>query len=141
MTTFIFLFILIILTIIKLFIQGLFLIHRLQQLGYHNLKLIKWLEGNHYRNILLWNIFELLLPFLIIYILYSTIQQISIYKYLTSIIMILTLLWKILHQYTAGWMGYKSKLKEKMPLKYTPRVIRLLISLLIVIFMSLSFIL
>ena len=105
MTTVIFLIVLLIMTFTKLLIHGIFLIHRLQQLGYSNLKLIKWLEGNQYREILLWNIFELLFPLLIILILYYDIKQIPIYKYITSTIMFITFSWKLVHPFLANWIG------------------------------------
>ena len=66
MGTIIFLIVLLIMTFAKLLIQGVLLIHRLQQLGYSDLKLIEWLYKKQYTEILLWNIFELLFPLLII---------------------------------------------------------------------------
>lgn len=140
MTTIIFLIILMTLTVLKLLIQGIYLIHRLQLLGYYNLKFIKWLEGKQYREILLWNIFELLFPLLIIYIFYWAIKQLPIYKYITSTIMISTFTWKIIHPFIAGWVGPKAKKNIKVILKYTPRIIRLFLSLIFVSVISIIFI-
>ncbi len=135
METIIFIFVLLFLTLCELIQQGLYLIHRLQQLGYNNLKFIKWLEGNHYRNILLWNIFELLFPLLIIYILFCSISEIPVYKYMTGSIMLIVFAWKFIHPFLAGWIGPKAKVK--IPLKFTPRIIRLIISMVIIVIMTL----
>ena len=140
MATIIFLSLLLSITGFKLLIQGIYLIHRVQLLGYYNLKFLKWLEGKQYREILLWNIFELLFPLLIIYIFFWNIKQLPIYKYITSAIMITTFSWKIIHPFIAGWVGPRAKKNIKVPLKFTPRVIRLIISLIIVISVILIFI-
>ncbi|OHD10123.1 MAG: hypothetical protein A2Y34_01730 [Spirochaetes bacterium GWC1_27_15] len=140
MSTFIFLIVLIFMIFIKLLVQSIFLVHKLQQVGYFNMKFLKWLEGNKYREVLLWNIFELLLPLLLILIFYFTIGkiQIVIYKYITSSIMILTFLWKIIHPFTVGWVGPKAKNKKE--LVFTPRVIRLFFTLIAILIIILSFI-
>ena len=138
MTTIIFLVILMFMLFLKLLTQGLLLVHRLQQLGYSDLKLVKWLEGRQYREILLWNIFELLLPLLIILLLYYNIKQIPIYKYITSTIMLLTFAWKLVHPFTAKWVGRKAYVK--VPLVYTSRVKRLIATLIVVIIFTLFFV-
>ncbi|MCK4798028.1 MAG: UDP-N-acetylmuramoyl-tripeptide--D-alanyl-D-alanine ligase, partial [Spirochaetes bacterium] len=108
-----------------------------QQLRYYNLKFVKWLEGGQYKQILLWNIFELLVPLLIILILYYSIKQIPVYKYITSSIMLITFLWKLVHPFLAGWVGSKENIK--IPLVYTPRVKRFILSLIFVIIIVLVF--
>ncbi len=138
MPTIIFLIVLLVMTFAKLLIQGLFLIHRLQQLGYSNLKLVKWLEGQQYREILLWNIFELLLPLLIILILLQNIKQIPIYKYITSTIMFLTFAWKLVHPFINHWVGPRAYVK--VPLVFTTRIKRLLFTLMIEIIIVLIFV-
>jgi UDP-N-acetylmuramoyl-tripeptide--D-alanyl-D-alanine ligase len=139
MWTLIFLIILITMTFSKLVIQGYILIHKLQQLGYFNLKFVSWLEGNKYRTMLLWSIFELLLPLLIILILYYSIGQnkLSSYKYITSIIMLFVFSWKLFHPFSAGWIGPKAETKK--PLVFTPRVIRLFFTLIAIIILILVF--
>lgn len=136
--TIIFLIVLLIMTFTKLLIHGIFLIHRLQQLGYSNLKLVKWLEGKQYREILLWNIFELLLPLLIILILFYNIKQIPVYKYITSLIMFFIFTWKLIHPFLANWVGPRAYIK--VPLVITPRVKRLFITLIAVIIFVLIFV-
>lgn len=138
MTTIIFLVVLLLMLLAKLLIQGIFLIHRLQQLGYSNLKLVKWLEGKQYREILLWNMFELLLPLLIILLLYYNIKQIPVYKYITSGLMFMVFSWKLIHPFLSNWVGPKSY--TKIPLVYTSRVKRLIFSLIIEIIIILFFI-
>ncbi len=138
MTTIIFLVVLLLMLLAKLLIQGIFLIHRLQQLGYSNLKLVKWLEGKQYREMLLWNMFELLLPLLIILLLYYNIKQIPVYKYITSTLMFIVFSWKLIHPFISNWIGPKSNVK--VPLVYTPRVKRLIFSLIIEIIVILYFI-
>lgn len=128
MLTIIVLAFLVFLTYIKLVIQGIYLTHKMQQLGYHNLKFIKWLDGKQFREVLMWNIFELLVPLLFILILYFTIRDSAIYKYISTIIMLATFSWKIVHPFIAGWVGPVARKKNKKNLVYTPRVIRLLIS-------------
>jgi UDP-N-acetylmuramoyl-tripeptide--D-alanyl-D-alanine ligase len=130
LTTIIFLIVLMSMIFAKLMIQGLFLLHRLQLLGYYNLKFIKWLEGNQYRPMLLWNIFELLVPLLIILILYFNIKEIPVYKYITSSIMIITFAWKLVHPFISGWIGPKAYVK--VPMKFTKRMIRLVSALAVV---------
>jgi UDP-N-acetylmuramoyl-tripeptide--D-alanyl-D-alanine ligase len=127
LATIVFLIVLLTMTFFKLMIQGLFLIHRLQQLGYYNLKFVTWLEGSQYRRILLWNIFELLAPLLVIMSLFFTIKVLPQYKYITSTIMVATFLWKLIHPFISGWIGPLAVVKK--PLIYTARVKRLIISL------------
>lgn len=135
MSTLIFLSILMLMTIAKLIIQGFFLLHRLQQLGYYNLKFIKWLEGNQYRSILSWNIFELLVTLLVILILYFNIKQIPDYKFITSSIMLFTFSWKLVHPFISGWVGPRASVK--VPLVFTARLKRLIASLALVTSISL----
>ena len=123
MITIFFLIILLIMTFIKLIVQSNLLVHRIQQFSYSNLKLVKWLEGRQYREVLSWNIFELLFPLLIILILYYNIKEIPVYKYLTSTIMIITFGWKLIHPFLSKWIGKKN---AKIPLVYTSRVKRLI---------------
>ena len=137
MTTIFFLILLLTMTFTKLIIQGSLLVHRIQQLGYSNLKLIKWLEGRQYREVLSWNIFELLFPLLIILILYYNIKEIPLYKYLTSTIMILTFSWKLAHPFLSKWVGKKN---AKVPLVYTARVKRLIATEVILTFFLLLFV-
>lgn len=137
MATLIFLIALMIMLLVKLIIQGTLLLHRLQQLGYSNLKLVKWLEGNQYRGILLWNILELIGPLLIIWILFTHINGLPMYKYITAFIMLVVFIWKLFHPFIAGWVGPKAIVKK--PLKYTARVKRLLITEVIVIVLLLIF--
>lgn len=132
MITILFLILLMIMTFAKLMIQGIYLIHKLQQLGYKNMKYIKWLEGSQFRDALMWSIFELLTPLTIILILFFTIETIPIYKYLTSSIMLAVFLWKLIHPFLSGWVGPRAKAKTKKPLVYTPRVIRLFATLIII---------
>lgn len=124
----------------KIFIQGLYFIHKLQQLGYENQKFIKWLEGNQYRGLLIWNIFELLIPLFLMLILFFNYKNIDLklYKYLISIIMITVFTWKLVHPFIAGWVGPRAKVKK--PLVYTARVKRLLVTLLILISFTLFFV-
>jgi UDP-N-acetylmuramoyl-tripeptide--D-alanyl-D-alanine ligase len=145
MITMFFIIIILMMTFGQMLLQSYYLIHKLQQLGYGNLKYIKWLEGNKYREILIWDIFELLIPVLIIYILFNTIDtiNISVFKYISSSIIFLTFLWKIIHPFISGWIGPKSE--NKKALVFTQRVIRLfvtfiLISLIMILFLF-SFIL
>ncbi|MBN2545827.1 MAG: UDP-N-acetylmuramoyl-tripeptide--D-alanyl-D-alanine ligase [Spirochaetes bacterium] len=135
METIIFLIILFTLTFLKLLIQGLYLIHRLQQLGYYNLKFIEWLQGSQYRELLLWNIFELLFPLFIIFTLLK-INELTLYKYLTSFIMILTFIWKIIHPFFKKWITFKAK----VPLVFTARIKRLFITFIFVITFVLIFV-
>lgn len=139
MATMFFLFFLLTLTFVKLLIQAFYLIHKLQQFGYFNLKFLKWLEGNKYRVILLWNIFELLFPLLIILIFFyfTGEKNIAFYKYVTSLIMIVVFSWKIIHPFLAGWVGPKSKTKKK--LVFTSRVIRLFFTFILTSIIILTF--
>ncbi len=123
MLTFIFLVILIILTLIKLILHGYYAIHMLQQLGYQNLKFVSWLQGNKYRSTLLWEIFELIFTLFLLTLLYYTTSSVTYYKYITATIMITVFAWKIIHPFIAGWIGKKAKAKK--PLVFTPRVLRL----------------
>ncbi len=141
MATVLFLVILLIMTFAKLIIQSIYLIHKLQLLGYKNQKFIKWLESHNFREILLWNIFELLLPLFIILLFYFTIKpdEIPLYKYITSTIMFLVFLWKLIHPFIRGWVSPLAKKNIKKPLNYTSRVIRLLITLILLIIIILFF--
>ena len=65
-------------------------------------------------------------------------KDIAYYKYLTSITMLLVFSWKIIHPFLVGWIGPKSN--NKKPLVYTPRVIRLLTTHIILSLLMLSFI-
>ncbi len=109
MATVIFLITLLFLVSLVIVIRGYYLIHKLQQLGYGNLKLINWLQSDRYRTILLWDIFELFAPMLLIYILYYSINQVPLYKYLTSSIMIVVFIWKIVNPFLSGWKKSKCK--------------------------------
>lgn len=131
MLTMIFLLVLSSLCVVKIIIQGLYLIHKLQQYGYKNQKLIKWLEGQKYRVILVWNLFELFIPLLVILVFYFwKDNDLSLYKTLTGLIMLLVFAWKIIHPFIAGWIGPKAVVKK--PLVYTARVKRLIFSLFMV---------
>ena len=125
MITLIFIIIILSMTFFQMLIQSFYLFHKLQQLGYFNLKYMKWLEGNKYREILIWDIFELLVPTLVIYILYNTIDKnnITAYKYISSVIILLTFSWKIAHPFIAGWIGPRAE--NKKSLVFTKRIIRL----------------
>ncbi|HPO49749.1 MAG TPA: Mur ligase family protein [Spirochaetota bacterium] len=140
MATVIFLFLLLSLTFLKLIIQGVYLFHKLQQVGYLNLKFLKWLESDKYREVLLWSVFELLAPLFTILLFYYLIGQknIGYYKYFTSSLMIIVFLWKIAHPFLVGWVGPKAKYKK--PLVFTPRVIRLFITLVLIILGLLGFV-
>lgn len=129
MTTLIFIIFLCTVVFFKMIIQSMFLLHRLQQMGYESLTFIKWLEGNQYRRILIWNLFELLVPLLLIFILSFTFRnsKITIYKYSVSALMVIVFIWKLIHPFIAGWVGPLAK--NKKPLVLTSRVIRLLITL------------
>lgn len=121
----------------KIIIQGIYLIHKLQQLGYSNAKMLTWLEGTTYRKVLVWNLFELFVPLLLILILYFINKgQLSLYKWITSFIMVSVFVWKIVHPFAAGWMGKKANYKK--PLVYTARVKRLLFTLCLLAFAILS---
>lgn len=126
--------------IAKVFIQGLYFIHKLQQLGYENQKFIKWLEGNQYRPLLIWNIFELLIPLFLMLLLFFNyhIIDLKLYKYIISIIMLSVFSWKLIHPFLAGWVGPRAKVKK--PLVYTARVKRLLATLLLLISLFLFFV-
>ncbi|MCG8571919.1 MAG: hypothetical protein MJB14_17430, partial [Spirochaetes bacterium] len=138
MLTIIFLIILSLLFFSKIIIQSIFLIHRLQQLGYQNMKFLKWLEGKQYRSILNWNLFELVISLLIINFFRFRPVNIQLYKYITSTIMIIVFVWKVIHPFLAGWIGPRAVVKKK--LVYTARVKRLFISLSIVTILSLLFV-
>ncbi|MCH5149496.1 MAG: UDP-N-acetylmuramoyl-tripeptide--D-alanyl-D-alanine ligase [Spirochaetales bacterium] len=121
----------------KIIIQGIYLIHKLQQLGYSNAKMLTWLEGGTYRKVLVWNLFELFVPLLLILILYFVSKgQLSLYKWITSIIIVSVFIWKIIHPFVAGWMGKKANYKK--PLVYTARVKRLLFTLCLLAFAVLT---
>lgn len=121
----------------KIIIQGIYLIHKLQQLGYSNAKMLTWLEGTTYRKVLVWNLFELFVSLLLILLLYFISKgQLSLYKWVTSIIMVGVFVWKIIHPFIAGWMGKKANYKK--PLVYTARVKRLLFTLSLLAFAVLS---
>ncbi len=137
MATMIFLSTILLMVFIVIIIRGIFIIHKLQQLSYKNLKLVDWLQSNRYRNVLLWDIFELFMPMLFIYILFYAINTTPYYKHITSLIMFIVFTWKILHPFFAGWIGFRAKLKKK--LIYTQRVIRLLITFLILTVITLIF--
>ena len=128
MMTIVVLFILMVMTWIKLMVQGVYLTHKMQQLGYHNMKFIKWLDGKQFREVLMWNIFELLTALLGILICYFTISKTNAYKYIVTVIMLAVFGWKIIHPWLAGWVGPKARKKNKKSLVYTQRVIRLLIT-------------
>lgn len=121
----------------KIIIQGIYLIHKLQQLGYSNAKMLTWLEGITYRKVLVWNLFELFVPLLLILMLYFISKgQLSQYKWITSIIMVSVFIWKIVHPFIAGWMGKRANYKK--PLVYTARVKRLLFTLCLLTFAILA---
>ena len=128
MMTIVVLFILMGLTWVKLMVQGVYLTHKMQQLGYHNMKFIKWLDGKQFREVLMWNIFELLAALLLILLFYFTISQSGAYKYIVTVIMFVTFAWKIIHPFISGWVGPIARKKNKKNLVYTQRVIRLLIT-------------
>lgn len=128
MLTIVFLSVLMLLVVIKIMIQGIFLIHKLQQLGYENQNFLHWLESNKYRKILLWNLFEFFTPLMLIMLFYFYKPfSIPVYKILTSIIMIITFSWKLLHPFISGWVGPRAN--HKKPLVYTFRVKRLITTL------------
>jgi UDP-N-acetylmuramoyl-tripeptide--D-alanyl-D-alanine ligase len=140
MITLMFIIIILLMTFSQMLLQSYYLVHKLQQLGYFNLKYIKWLEGNKYREILLWDIFELLLPTLVIYVLYSTIDilNIAVYKYISASIIFLTFSWKIAHPFLSGWIGPKAV--NKKPLVFTRRVIRLFFTFIVLNLIMLAFV-
>jgi UDP-N-acetylmuramoyl-tripeptide--D-alanyl-D-alanine ligase len=121
----------------KIIIQGIYLIHKLQQLSYSNAKMLTWLEGTTYRKVLVWNLFELFIPLLMILMFYFVSKgQLVVYKWVTSIIMVGVFVWKIIHPFSAGWMGKRANYKK--PLVYTSRVKRLLLTLGILVFVTLG---
>jgi UDP-N-acetylmuramoyl-tripeptide--D-alanyl-D-alanine ligase len=121
----------------KIIIQGIYLIHKLQQLSYSNAKMLTWLEGTTYRKVLVWNLFELFIPLLMILMFYFVSKgQLVVYKWVTSIIMVGVFVWKIIHPFSAGWMGKRANYKK--PLVYTSRVKRLLFTLGILVFVTLG---
>lgn len=141
MLTLMFVFFLAGLCFAKIIIQGIYLIHKLQQLSYSNAKMLTWLEGTTYRKVLVWNLFELFIPLLMILMFYFVSKgQLVVYKWVTSSIMVAVFIWKIIHPFSAGWMGKKANYKK--PLVYTARVKRLLftLGLLVFIILSLTFI-
>lgn len=141
MLTLMFVFFLAGLCFAKIIIQGIYLIHKLQQLSYSNAKMLTWLEGTTYRKVLVWNLFELFIPLLMILMFYFVSKgQLVVYKLVTSSIMVAVFIWKIIHPFSAGWMGKKANYKK--PLVYTARVKRLLftLGLLVFIILSLTFI-
>ena len=141
MLTLMFVFFLAGLCFAKIIIQGIYLIHKLQQLSYCNAKMLTWLEGTTYRKVLVWNLFELFIPLLMILMFYFVSKgQLVVYKWVTSSIMVAVFIWKIIHPFSAGWMGKKANYKK--PLVYTARVKRLLftLGLLVFIILSLTFI-
>ena len=131
MATIFFLVILLIATFLTLIIYSIYLIHKLQLLGYKNQKFIKWLESRNFREVLVWDIFELLFPLFLILVFYFTInpQNIPLYKYITATIISLVFLWKLIHPFIKGWIGPLATKNVKKPLKWTSRVIRLFITL------------
>lgn len=124
------------LCLLKIVVQGFFLIHKLQQMGYENQKFLKWLEGNQYRKVLVWNLFELFIPLFVILLFYFCKDiDLRLYKAITSIMMCGVFIWKITHPFFAGWIGKKAN--HKKPLVYTPRVKRLVFTLIFLIVISL----
>ena len=137
MLTLMFVFFLAGLCFTKIIIQGIYLIHKLQQLSYSNAKMLTWLEGTTYRKVLVWNLFELFIPLLMILMFYFVSKgQLVVYKWVTSIIMVGVFVWKIIHPFSAGWMGKRANYKK--PLVYTSRVKRLLLTLGILVFVTLG---
>lgn len=137
MLTLMFVFFLAGLCFTKIIIQGIYLIHKLQQLSYSNAKMLTWLEGTTYRKVLVWNLFELFIPLLMILMFYFVSKgQLVVYKWVTSIIMVGVFVWKIIHPFSAGWMGKRANYKK--PLVYTSRVKRLLFTLGILVFVTLG---
>ena len=137
MLTLMFVFFLAGLCFTKIIIQGIYLIHKLQQLSYSNAKMLTWLEGITYRKVLVWNLFELFIPLLMILMFYFVSKgQLVVYKWVTSIIMVGVFVWKIIHPFSAGWMGKRANYKK--PLVYTSRVKRLLLTLGILVFVTLG---
>ena len=137
MLTLMFVFFLAGLCFTKIIIQGIYLIHKLQQLSYSNAKMLTWLEGTTYRKVLVWNLFELFIPLLMILMFYFVSKgQLVVYKWVTSIIMVGVFIWKIIHPFSAGWMGKRANYKK--PLVYTSRVKRLLLTLGILVFVTLG---
>ena len=136
MFTLMFVFFLAGLCFVKIIIQGIYLIHKLQQVGYSNAKMLTWLEGAVYRKVLVWNLFELFIPLLVILIFYFVTKgQLSLYKWITSIVMVSVFMWKIAHPFIAGWMGPRANYKK--PLVYTARVKRLMFTLCFLMFIIL----
>ncbi len=136
MLTLMFVFFLAGLCFAKIIIQGIYLIHKLQQLGYSNAKMLTWLEGTTYRKVLVWNLFELFIPLLMILMFYFVSKgQLVFYKWVTSIIIVAVFVWKIIHPFFAGWMGKRANYKK--PLVYTSRVKRLLFTLGLLVFVTL----
>ena len=137
MLTLMFVFFLAGLCFTKIIIQGIYLIHKLQQLSYSNAKMLTWLEGTTYRKVLVWNLFELFIPLLMILMFYFVSKgQLVVYKWVTSIIMVGVFVWNIIHPFSAGWMGKRANYKK--PLVYTSRVKRLLLTLGILVFVTLG---
>ena len=105
MLTFVYFILIVLLCFINLIQHGIYLFHKLQQFGYENEKFVRYLNGDSYRTILIWNLFEIFIPLLLILSFYFFKEhELKMYKSLSSAIMIIVFAWKIGHPFC--WLDW-----------------------------------